>query len=226
MENLSILYEDNHLLVINKSPGILVQSDKTKDISLLEICKKYIKKKYDKKSNVFLGLVHRIDRPASGTILFAKSSKSLSRLNNKFKLRKVKKTYWAIVHGLVNIKEKKLTHWLLKKPKQNKSFAYKKEVNLSKKSILHFKKIHSFKSYTLLEINLETGRHHQIRTQLSSIGYPIKGDLKYGASRSNKNKSIHLHCRSIELFHPVNKKLYKWTAPLPKDALWNAFPCD
>ena len=226
MDGLNILFEDNHLLVVNKNPGILVQNDKTGDISLLDLCKQYIKKKYSKKSNVFLGLVHRIDRPVSGTIIFAKSSKSLSRLNNQFKLRDVKKTYWAIVNGVVYEEEKKLIHWLLKKSSQNKSFTYNKEIPRSKKSILQFKKIHTFKNYTLLRINLETGRHHQIRAQLSSIGYPIKGDLKYGAPRSNKNKSIHLHCRSIEISHPVNKKIYKWIAPTPKDALWSASPSD
>ena len=226
MDGLNILFEDNHLLVVNKNPGILVQNDKTGDISLLDLCKQYIKKKYSKKSNVFLGLVHRIDRPVSGTIIFAKSSKSLSRLNKQFKLRDVKKTYWAIVNGIVHEQEKKLIHWLLKKSSQNKSFAYNKEIHRSKKSILQFEKIHTFKNYTLLRINLETGRHHQIRAQLSSIGYPIKGDLKYGAPRSNKNKSIHLHCRSIEISHPVNKKIYKWIAPTPKDALWNASPYD
>ena len=222
MDGLNILFEDNHLLVVNKNPGILVQNDKTGDISLLDLCKQYIKKKYNKKSNVFLGLVHRIDRPVSGTIIFAKSSKSLSRLNNQFKLRDVKKTYWAIVNGEVYEEEKKLIHWLLKKSSQNKSFTYNKEIPRSKKSILQFKKIHTFKNYTLLRINLETGRHHQIRCQISHRGFPIKGDLKYGSKRSNKNSCIYLHSRQLTLFHPVTKKKLIFVAKCPKDSLWES----
>lgn len=171
---------------------------------------------------MFLGLVHRIDRPVSGVVVFAKTSKSLIRLNLQFKLRETKKTYWAIVYGLVENTERQLEHWILRKPKQNKSFVYLKKIKGSKKAFLTYKNIYSFNRYTLLEINLKTGRHHQIRAQLSSIGFPIKGDLKYGAPRSNQNKGIHLHSRSLELIHPVKKELFKWNAPPPKDVLWNA----
>ena len=221
---INVLYEDNHILILNKSSGIPVQKDSSNDISLYEIAKLYIKKKYQKKNNVFLGLVHRIDRPVSGCVTFAKTSKSLKRLNEMFKKNLIKKTYLAIVCGVNLKKSETLEHWLLKKPKINKSFAFLKHVEKSKKACLQYENMFSFENYTLLKIDLKTGRHHQIRTQLSKIGHPIKGDLKYGSKRSNKNKSISLHSSSIELIHPVKKNKLFIKANLPKDDLWSALP--
>ena len=221
---INVLYEDNHILIVNKTSGVPVQKDSSNDISLYEIAKEYIKSKYKKKNNVFLGLVHRIDRPVSGCVTFAKTTKSLKRLNEMFKKNLIKKTYLAIVCGRNLKKSETLEHWLLKKPKMNKSFAYLKSVEKSKKACLHYENIYSFENYTLLKVDLKTGRHHQIRSQLSKIGYPIKGDLKYGSNRSNKNKSISLHSRSIELIHPVKKKKLFVKANPPKDDLWSALP--
>lgn len=221
---INILYEDNHILVVNKSTGIPVQKDSSNDISLYDIVEEYIKIKYQKKNNVFLGLVHRIDRPVSGCVTFAKTSKSLKRLNEMFKKNLIKKTYLAIVCGASMKKSETLEHWLLKKPKINKSFAFLKHVEKSKRACLDYENIYRFEKYTLLKINLKTGRHHQIRSQLSKIGHPIKGDLKYGSKRSNKNKSISLHSRSIELIHPVKKNKLFIKANPPKDDLWNALP--
>ena len=221
---IDVLYEDNHILILNKSSGIPVQKDSSNDISLYEIAKDYIKTKYQKKNDAFLGLVHRIDRPVSGCVTFAKTSKSLKRLNDMFKKNLIKKTYLAIVCGISLKKSETLEHWLLKKPKINKSFAFLKYVEKSKKAYLHYENIYRFENYTLLKIDLKTGRHHQIRSQLSKIGYPIKGDLKYGSKRSNKNKSISLHSRSIELIHPVKKNKLLIKANLPKYDLWNALP--
>ena len=222
MDGLNILFEDNHLLVVNKNPGILVQNDKTGDISLLDLCKQYIKKKYNKKSNVFLGLVHRIDRPVSGTIIFAKSSKSLSRLNNQFKLRDVKKTYWAIVENAPHKAHGNLEHYLIKNQQKNKSHAYLKPHTGALKAVLNYKTLKHLDRYTLLEINPISGRHHQIRVQLSTINSIIKGDLKYGAKRSNKDASICLHAREINFVHPVKKEVIKICAPPPKNPIWEA----
>ena len=206
LNSLEILYVDNHLLVINKPSGLLSQGDQTGDKPLIEYCKDYIKKKYNKPGAVFLGLVHRLDRPTSGVIVFARTSKALSRLNEQFRVRKVSKIYWALVKKDFDPPSNSLIHWMIRNPEKNKSKAYPKEVPSSKKAILHFTIKQKLEHYVLLEVRLETGRHHQIRAQLSFIGSPIKGDLKYGASRSNKDKSIHLHARKICFVHPVSKK--------------------
>lgn len=220
LEASAIIYEDNHLLVVNKAAGQLVQGDKTGDVPLVDLAKAYLKEKYQKPGEVFLGVVHRLDRPTSGVIVFARTSKALTRLNQQFKERSVKKIYWAIVEGKNLPKENNLHHWLVRNQKQNKSYAYPKQVPNSKEAKLRFKLHVVLERYTCLAIELLTGRHHQIRVQLSSIGHVIKGDLKYGASRSNKDGSICLHARSLSLLHPVKKEPIKWTAPPPKDALW------
>ncbi len=220
--NLQVLYEDNHVIIINKRAGDIVQGDKTGDKPLSDVVKEYLKDKYNKPGNVFLGVVHRLDRPTTGIIVFAKTSKALPRLNKLFSQKEVKKTYWAIVKNPIEKQQDTLIHWLKKNPKNNKSTAFDKEVEDSKKAILHYKVIKELDNYSLLEINLETGRHHQIRTQLSKMGYPIKGDLKYGFSRSNKDASINLHSRQIEFTHPVKKEIIIITAPLPNDTIWNA----
>ncbi len=222
LEEASILYEDNHLLVVNKTAGRLVQGDKTGDIPLVELAKAYLKEKYQKPGEVFLGVVHRLDRPTSGVVVFARTSKALARLNQQFKERSVKKIYWAIVEGKNLPKENNLQHWLIRNQKQNKSYAYPKQVPNSKEAKLRFKLHAVLERYSCLAVELLTGRHHQIRVQLSAIGHVIKGDLKYGASRSNKDGSICLHARSLELIHPVKKEVMKWTATPPKDALWKA----
>ncbi len=219
--NLQVLYEDNHVIVINKRAGDIVQGDKTGDKPLSNVVKEYLKDKYNKPGNVFLGVVHRLDRPTTGIVVFARTSKALPRLNKLFSQKEVKKTYWAIIKNPVNTKHGTLIHWLKKNPKNNKSTAYDKEVPDSKKAILHYKVIKELDNYSLLEINLETGRHHQIRTQLSKIGHPIKGDLKYGFDRSNKDASINLHSRQIEFIHPVKKEIISITASLPNDSIWN-----
>tara|TARA_B100000767_G_scaffold275569_1_gene313364 strand:- start:4347 stop:5024 length:678 start_codon:yes stop_codon:yes gene_type:complete len=219
---LEVLYEDNHLFVVNKPPGVLVQGDKTGDIPLVELAKDYIKYKYNKPGAVFLGVVHRLDRPTSGAIVFARTSKALERLNLQFKDRITKKIYWAITKTSPIPTSKTLVHWTVRNQKQNKSYAYKKETPGSKKAVLKYSVKKKLNNYSLLEIELETGRHHQIRSQLSVIGCPIKGDLKYGASRSNPNRIIHLHARSLEILHPVTKESVKCIAPLPKDAVWDA----
>ncbi len=219
--NLQILYEDNHLIVINKRCGDIVQGDKTGDKPLSEVVKSYIKEKYNKPGNVYLGVVHRLDRPTSGVILFAKTSKALSRLNQQFSKHEPKKTYWAIVQTPPHPEAATLTHYLLRKPKNNKSYAYPKKIKNSKKAILDYKTLKQLERYTVLEIDLKTGRHHQIRSQLSVIGCPIKGDLKYGAQRSNKDGGIHLHARALSLIHPVKKEEIKFIAPPPNDVLWN-----
>ena len=223
---LDILYEDNHLLIINKPIGILVQGDKTGDIPLVELAKAYIKQKYNKPGAVFLGVVHRLDRPTSGAIVFARTSKALERLNLQFKERVTKKVYWAITKETPNPSEDTLIHWTVRNQKQNKSYAYKKETPESKKAILKYSIKKKLNNYSLLEIELETGRHHQIRAQLTAISCPIKGDLKYGSARSNPNGSIHLHARSLEILHPISKEPIKCIAPLPKDALWDACSSD
>ena len=218
-----ILFEDNHVLVINKLPSEIVQGDKTGDEPLSESLKSFLKKKYNKPGNVFVGVVHRLDRPVSGAVIFAKTSKALTRLNAMVKERSIKKTYWAIVKKPPPNESETLKHFLVRNPKKNKSFAYKKPVDNSKEAVLSYKLIATSKDYFLLEIDLHTGRHHQIRAQLSAIGCPIKGDLKYGFPRSNPDASISLHARKIEFIHPVKKESIIVTAPTPKDALWDYF---
>ncbi|MTE25432.1 RluA family pseudouridine synthase [Winogradskyella ouciana] len=220
--NLQVLYEDNHIIVVNKRAGDIVQGDKTGDKPLSDVVKDYIKDKYDKPGNVYLGVVHRLDRPTTGIVLFSKTSKALPRLNKLFAEKKANKTYWALVKNPPPNTEDQLIHWLKKNPKKNKSTAYSKEVDGSKKAILHYKIIKALDNFYLLEVDLETGRHHQIRCQLSKIGCPIKGDLKYGFDRSNKDASISLHARRLEFVHPVKKENVIITAPLPKDTLWQA----
>lgn len=217
-----ILFEDNHLLVVNKAAGLLVQGDRTGDIPLVDLAKAYIKKKYNKPGEVFLGMVHRLDRPTSGVLVFARTSKALGRLNAQFQERTTKKIYWAVTEGANAPEEAKLEHWLLRKPKINKSFAHKNEVPNSKFARLRFRRIKTLERYSLLEIDLQTGRHHQIRAQLNAINLHIKGDLKYGAARSNPDGSIHLHARSLSFEHPVKKELMTVVAPLPTLAPWKA----
>ena len=221
-KNLQLLYEDNHLIVVNKRPGDIVQGDKTGDIPLSEIVKQYIKEKYNKPGNVFLGVAHRLDRPTSGIVVFAKTSKSLTRLNKLFAEKEAKKTYWAVVKNKPPKSHDTLTHWLFRNTKQNKSYANSTEVNNSKKAVLDYRLIKKLDNYFLLEIDLKTGRHHQIRAQLTAIGCPIKGDLKYGFDRSNKDGSIHLHARGLSLIHPVQKETLEIIAPVPDDPVWNA----
>ncbi|MGK0253155.1 MAG: 23S rRNA pseudouridine1911/1915/1917 synthase [Mariniflexile sp.] len=220
--NLQILYEDNHIIIINKRAGDIIQGDKTGDKPLSEVVKSYIKDTYNKPGNVYLGVVHRLDRPTTGLVIFAKTSKVLPRLNALFVSKDINKTYWAIVKNAPPKTEDSLTHWLKKNPKNNKSSSYIKEVKDSKKAILHYKLLKKLDNYFLVEVNLETGRHHQIRSQLSSIGCPIKGDLKYGFDRSNPDGSIHLHARHITFMHPVKKETIAIMAPLPDDVIWNA----
>ncbi len=220
--NLLVLHEDNHIIMVNKRAGDIVQGDKTGDKPLSDIVKEYIKDKYNKPGEVFLGTVHRLDRPTSGIIIFARTSKALERLNKMFREKKVKKTYWAVVKNHPKQESDTLSHHLKKNPKNNKSSAFKKEVKGSKHAILHYQVLKKLDNYTLLKIDLETGRHHQIRCQLSSIGSTIKGDLKYGAPRSNKDGSIHLHAREINFMHPVSKEEIKVLATLPKDPIWDA----
>ena len=209
-------------MVVNKRAGDIVQGDKTGDIPLSEVVKQYIAEKYNKPGAVFLGVVHRLDRPTSGIVVFAKTSKALSRLNKMFSERETQKIYWCIVKETPLEKEGTLTHYLKRNPKQNKSYAHNKQVPNSKKAILQYKLLKNLNNYSLLEIVLETGRHHQIRAQLSSIGCPIKGDLKYGAQRSNLDGSIFLHARKLKLLHPVLKEEMVLEAPVPNDPLWNA----
>ncbi|OEI81625.1 RNA pseudouridine synthase [Formosa algae] len=220
--NLQILFEDNHIIVVNKRAGDIVQGDRTGDKPLSDIVKEYIKDTYNKPGNVYLGVVHRLDRPTTGLVIFAKTSKALTRLNAMFVKKDVTKTYWAVVNNTPPKQQDTLINWLKKNPKNNKSTAYNKEIKDSKKAILHYTLIKKLERYVLLEIALETGRHHQIRCQLSNIGCIIKGDLKYGADRSNKDASIHLHARHIQFLHPVTKADILITAPLPKDPLWEA----
>lgn len=218
-----IIYEDNHLLVINKKVGQLVQGDKTGDESLLESIKNHIKKRDDKPGNVFLGLVHRIDRPTSGLVIYAKTSKALSRLTQMVKNREIKKTYWAVVPKEPLPQSQRLVHYLKKNEKNNKAIIFPKPTEGAKEAILTYHIIQSLDHYMLLEIDLETGRHHQIRAQLSKTGIPIKGDLKYGSPRSNADGGIHLHARKLEFIHPVTKENIEITAPVPgQDAIWQA----
>jgi 23S rRNA pseudouridine1911/1915/1917 synthase len=219
-ENLEVLYEDNHLCIVNKKAGDITQGDKTGDKPLNDIVKEYIKNKYNKPGNVFLGTVHRLDRPTSGIIIFARTSKALERLNKMLREKQIQKTYWTIVKNTPKKPNDTLINFLKKNPKNNKSYASIKQISGSKRAVLHYTTLKKLDNYTLLEINLETGRHHQIRCQLANIGSPIKGDLKYGFNRSNKDGSIHLHARQIQFIHPVSKEKIEITAPLPKDVLW------
>ena len=219
---MKVVYEDNHIIIIYKESGEIVQGDKTGDIPLSEIVKDYLKEKYKKPGNVFLGVVHRLDRPVSGFVVFAKTSKALSRLNKMFANGEVHKSYWAIVQTRPAEAEGVLTHWMVRNEKQNKSYAYDSETARSKKAILKYRVIGASDRYTLLEVNLLTGRHHQIRCQLSAIGCPIKGDLKYGARRSNPDGSISLLSHHVEFVHPVSKETISVSSPLPDDNLWRA----
>ncbi|WP_299669218.1 RluA family pseudouridine synthase [uncultured Polaribacter sp.] len=221
-ENLQVLFEDNHIIIVNKRAGDLTQGDKTGDKPLSDVVKEYVKDKYKKPGNVFIGTVHRLDRPTSGIVIFARTSKALERLNKMLREKTIKKTYWALIKSIPKKSSDTLDHFLKKDTKKNKSFVYKKEIEGSKKAILHYKIIKKLENYSLVEIDLETGRHHQIRTQLSHIGSPIKGDLKYGFPRSNKDGSISLHARKINFTHPVSKEEIAIVAPTPKDIIWNA----
>jgi len=221
-DNLEVLFEDNHLVIVNKKAGDIVQGDKTGDKPLSEVVKEYIKEKYNKPGEVFLGVVHRLDRPTSGVIIFARTSKALERLNKMLREKTISKTYWAIVKNLPKKEKDTLISFLKKNPKNNKSTVFLKETEGSKKAILHYTVVKKLDNYSLLEIDLETGRHHQIRAQLSSIGSPIKGDLKYGGTRSNKDGSIHLHARKIAFIHPVSKENISLEAPIPDEVIWNA----
>jgi len=220
---MTVLYEDNHIIAVNKSSSEIVQGDKTGDQPLSETIKLYLKEKYNKPGDVFLGVVHRLDRPVSGVVLFAKTSKALTRLNEMFRTQEIKKTYWAIVKEKPELPEGRLEHYLTRNEKQNKSMAYDKPRSDAKKAALSYRMIAQSDTYYLLEVQLETGRHHQIRCQLAKMGCPIKGDLKYGFPRSNPNGGISLHARSVEFIHPVSKEFIQLTAPLPTDdKLWQA----
>ena len=221
---MTVVYEDNHIIVVNKTASEIVQGDKTGDVPLSETVKQYLKEKYAKPGNVFLGVTHRLDRPVSGLVVFAKTSKALSRLNEMFRNGEVKKTYWAIVKQAPKETEGELVHYLVRNEKQNKSYAYDKEVKNSKKAVLHYRLIGRSENYYLLEVDLKTGRHHQIRCQLAKMGCPIKGDLKYGFPRSNEGGGISLHARSITFTHPVKQEKITIVAPPPlNDTLWKFF---
>ena len=220
---MTVLYEDNHIIIVNKTASEIVQGDKTGDTPLSETVKQYLKEKYQKPGNVFIGVTHRLDRPVSGLVVFAKTSKALSRLNEMFKNSEVKKTYWAVVKNLPPKEEGELVHYLVRNEKQNKSYAYDTEKPNSKKAVLHYRLIGRSQNYYLLEVDLKTGRHHQIRCQLAKMGCPIKGDLKYGSPRSNPDGSICLHARSVRFVHPVSKEVIAVEAPVPAGNLWNGF---
>ena len=218
---MTVLYEDNHIIAVNKTCNEIVQGDKTGDTPLSEIVKAYIKEKYNKPGEVFLGVTHRLDRPTSGVVLFARTSKALTRLNAMFQSHdQIKKTYWAIVQGAPKQPEARLENWLVRNEAQNKSYIAKPGAKDAKQAILEYKTLVRGENYTLLEVNLETGRHHQIRCQLAAIGCPIKGDLKYGAKRSNPDGGICLHAREIAFIHPVKKEPVRIVAPVPEDSVW------
>lgn len=220
---MTVVYEDNHIIVVNKTASEIVQADKTGDTPLSETVKQYLKEKYQKPGNVFLGVTHRLDRPVSGLVIFAKTSKALTRLNEMFRAGEVKKTYWAVVKNAPKESEGELVHFLVRNEKLNKSYAYDKEVPNSKKAVLDYRLIGRSENYYLLEVDLKTGRHHQIRCQLAKMGCPIKGDLKYGSPRSNPDGSICLHARRVRFVHPVSKELIELKAPLPEGNLWKGF---
>ena len=219
---MTVVYEDNHIIIVNKTASEIVQGDKTGDVPLSETVKQYLKEKYQKPGNVFIGVTHRLDRPVSGLVVFAKTSKALSRLNEMFKNSEVKKTYWAIVKQTPAETEGELVNYLVRNEKQNKSYAYDTERPSSKKAVLHYRLIARSDNYSLLEVDLKTGRHHQIRCQLAKMGCPIKGDLKYGFPRSNPDGSICLHARRVRFVHPVSKELIDVVAPVPSDNLWRS----
>jgi 23S rRNA pseudouridine1911/1915/1917 synthase len=221
-DNLQILHEDNHIIVVNKRVGDIVQGDKTGDKPLSDVVKEYIKDKYDKPGDVFLGVVHRLDRPTTGIVVFARTSKALTRMNELFSNRETQKTYWAIVKNKPLKPEDKLVHYLKRNEKNNTSKAHSKEVPESKLASLNYKIIKELNNYFALEINLHTGRHHQIRAQLQAINCPIKGDLKYGFDRSNPDGGIHLHARKLVFIHPVSKENLEIIAPVPNDIVWKA----
>ncbi len=220
-ENLQVLFEDNHLIIVNKRVGDIVQGDKTGDTPLSDVVKSYLKEKYNKPGEVFLGVVHRLDRPTTGIVLFAKTSKALTRINDLFKNRETQKSYWAIVKNKPKNNSDTLVHYLKKNPKTNTSKAYLKEISESKKASLDYKIIKELNNFFVLEINLHTGRHHQIRAQLAAIDAPIRGDLKYGFDRSNPDGGISLHARQLSFIHPVKKEVILVTAPLPDELIWN-----
>jgi 23S rRNA pseudouridine1911/1915/1917 synthase len=221
-DNLQVLHEDNHLIVVNKRVGDIVQGDKTGDKPLADVVKEYIKDRYNKPGEVFLGVVHRLDRPTTGIVVFARTSKALTRMNELFSQRETQKTYWAVVKNKPAKATDNLVHYLKRNEKNNTSKAHSKEVPESKKASLDYTILKSLDHYHVLEIRLHTGRHHQIRAQLSAIGSPIKGDLKYGFDRSNPDGGIHLHARKLVFAHPVTKETLVLEAPTPKDALWNS----
>jgi len=223
---MTILYEDNHLIAVNKTTSEIVQGDKTGDKPLSESLKHYLKDKYQKPGNVFVGVIHRLDRPVSGVVLFAKTSKALARMNEMFKNHEIKKSYCAIVKKATIAQQGTLTHYLVRNEKQNKSFAFDYEQKESQLAILHYALKATSDRYVLLEVDLETGRHHQIRCQLAKIGCPIKGDLKYGFPRSNEDGGISLHARSISFIHPVTKEAISLTAPVPEEKLWKMFEAE
>lgn len=220
---IEVLHEDNHVIVVNKRASDIVQGDKTGDVTMPDMIKEFLRVKYDKPGNIFCGVVHRLDRPTSGAVVFAKTSKALSRLNEQFREKDTRKVYWAIVEKEPKSKTGSLTNFLLKNEKQNKSHVHEKEVSGSKKATLNYTQIAQSDRYFLLEVELETGRHHQIRAQLSNIGCIIKGDLKYGAKRSNPDGSIHLHARRLDFIHPTTKEVIKVIAPVPDESLWKWF---
>ena len=220
---MTVLYEDNHIIIVNKTVSEIVQGDKTGDTPLSETVAEWLKGKYNKPGNVFVGVTHRLDRPVSGIVVLAKTSKALSRLNEMFRNGEIKKNYWAIVKQPPPVEEGVLEHYLVRNEKQNKSYAYTKEKPHSKRSVLHYKIIARSDNYFLLEINLKTGRHHQIRCQLAAIGCPVRGDLKYGFDRSNKDGGISLHARNISFTHPVSQNPVEVEAPTPDEPLWRAF---
>ena len=220
---MTVLYEDNHIIVVNKTTSEIVQGDKTGDMPLSETVARWLKEKYNKPGNVFIGVTHRLDRPVSGAVVFAKTSKALTRLNEMFRNGEVEKHYWAIVKNAPPAEAGALEHHLVRNEKQNKSYAYPNEKPNSKRALLHYKLIARSDKYYLLEVDLKTGRHHQIRCQLAAMGCPIRGDLKYGFDRSNKDGGISLHARSVSFVHPVSKQPVEIIAPLPDEPLWRAF---
>ena len=220
---MEILYEDNHIIIVNKTTSEIVQGDKTGDTPLSEQLKLWLKEKYNKPGNVFVGVTHRLDRPVSGVVVFAKTSKALTRLNEMFRLGDIQKSYWAIVQNRPPKQQDEITHYLVRNEKQNKSYAYNGQKENAKKATLSYTVIAQSDRYNLLEVNLKTGRHHQIRCQLAQIGCPIKGDLKDGAKRSNPDGGISLHARRIRFIHPVSQKEIDVTAPVPNDVLWKTF---
>ena len=225
-QNLDILFEDNHLIIVNKRCGVLVQGDKTGDTPLIELVKKYIKDKYSKKGNVFLGLVNRIDRPVSGIVIFAKTSKALSRMNDKLKNRQIGKFYWLFISNKFKSNKGSLEGWFKKNKKINKSYFYKEQINNSKYGSLNYRMIEKLENYFKIEVDLITGRHHQIRCSFSEIGFPIVGDIKYGSNRTNKDGGIYLHAREVNFIHPVSKEEIIIKANPPISGLWSASPFD